>query len=262
MSTSLLSFESVSIQFGGLKALDEVSFSIQEGEVFGIIGPNGAGKTTLFNVLTGIYRPTSGKIRFRGVEVPYGEPESMAHLGIARTFQNLRLFKELSALDNVLIALDASPDFPRPSRLSTVLRTNDYQDRETNKRERAMELLREIGIERFAGQKTRQLPYGVQKRLELARALALHPKLILLDEPAAGLNAQETHDLLGLLGTLREKHGITFCLIEHDMKLVMNLCSPILVLNFGKRLACGTPSEVQNDEEVKNAYLGSRSHGK
>ena len=257
-STSLLDLKNVCIRFGGLRALDGVTFSVPAGSITGVIGPNGAGKTTLFNLISGVYLPTEGEILFEGASLPLGKPEQVARAGVARTFQNLRLFRDLSALDNVLTALDQSKKEKPPSAWGTILGSIAHVEHESVKIERARGYLREVGLEHRAAEVVKNLPYGEQKRLEIARALALSPKLILLDEPAAGLNARETHALLELLNVFKGKYGLTFVLIEHDMKLVMGLCDQIVVLNFGKQIAQGTPREIQENPAVRAAYLGKK----
>lgn len=263
MST-LLELKKVSIRFGGLLALSDVSFQVKKGSITGVIGPNGAGKTTLFNLISGVYIPTEGTILFENNPLPRGIPEEVARIGVARTFQNLRLFKELSVIENVLTAIDqgrASRDDSRnmTSAFSAVLGLPGFFAAEERKKKRALECLEEVGLSHRAHEITKNLPYGEQKRLEIARAIALAPKLILLDEPAAGLNAKETRELLDLLNVLREKYKLTFVLIEHDMKLVMGLCEHIVVLNFGKQIAEGSPQEIQKHPEVRAAYLGKKS---
>jgi branched-chain amino acid transport system ATP-binding protein len=255
---TLLELKNVSIRFGGLRALDGVSFSVKKGSITGVIGPNGAGKTTLFNLISGVYVPTDGEIHFEGGPLPLGKPEEVARTGVARTFQNLRLFKDLSALDNVLTAIDQSRLEKKQSALWAVLGAPSFLNLEAQKHEKAMHFLREVGLDHRATEITKNLPYGEQKRLEIARALALSPKLILLDEPAAGLNAKETRELLDLLNLFKDRYQLTFVLIEHDMKLVMGLCDQIVVLNFGKQIAEGTPKEIQTNHAVRAAYLGKK----
>ena len=257
-SDPILKLEGVSIRFGGLRALDQVTFDVKKGSITGVIGPNGAGKTTLFNLISGVYVPTEGKISFEGEELPKGKPEEVARIGLARTFQNLRLFRDLSALDNVLTAIDQSRKEPNSSAVSSILGTTYFLNREDDKRKKALAFLKEVGLDHRAHEIVKNLPYGEQKRLEIARAISLSPKIILLDEPAAGLNAKETRELLDLLNVFKDKYSLTFVLIEHDMKLVMGLCDHIVVLNFGKQIAEGTPKEIQTNPAVRAAYLGKK----
>ena len=252
MST-LLEAEHVGKHFGGVQALTDVSFGIRAGEIYGLIGPNGAGKTTLFNLVTGFVAPDSGCLELDGRSLAGLKPDAIAKLGIARTFQNIRLFANLSALENVMIGRHART---RAGVAAAIFRTAAQRSEEAAIEARALELLDYVGIAQRGNLLARNLPYGDQRRLEIARALATEPRLLALDEPAAGMNATETQALSELLARIRSD-GVTIFLIEHDMRLVMGLCDRVLVLDFGRRIAEGTPREVQHDPAVVAAYLGA-----
>ncbi|MDT5029842.1 MAG: branched-chain amino acid transport system ATP-binding protein [Actinoplanes sp.] len=248
----LLEVDHVTLRFGGVVALNDVSFSLRKGEIFGLIGPNGAGKTTCFNAMTGVYRPTSGEIRFLGESVTGKKKHEITRSGIARTFQNVRLFPEMTALENVMVGADAHH---KTSVLGALFRGPRHWREERTGRDRSLQLLRFVGIERRAGEVSRNLSYGEQRRLEIARALATNPTLLCLDEPAAGFNPAEKTDLLALIRRIRDT-GVTVLLIEHDMRLVMGVTDRIVVLEFGKKIAEGTPAEVRDNPAVVAAYLG------
>jgi len=248
----LLAADGITKRFGGVHALSGVSFSIRRGEIYGLIGPNGAGKTSLFNVLTGIYEIDSGSFSFDGQPLEKLKPNQVAERGIARTFQNIRLFQNLSALENVMIGRHVRT---RAGVLGAILRDRRTLAEEAAIERRAHELLEYVGVARRANSLAKHLAYGDQRRLEIARALATDPKLLALDEPAAGMNATETHDLRKLLDAIR-KDGTTILLIEHDMKLVMSVCDRVLVLDYGKKIAEGSASDVQANPSVIAAYLG------
>ena len=249
----ILEAENLSIQFGGLKALQELSFTIPEKTVFSIIGPNGAGKTTFFNIVTGIYRPTAGDIRFCGESIVGLEPSRIVERGICRTFQNIRLFQNLTVLENVMIGEHLHYRCGLPDIL---LRTKRFRAEERASVERAAEILDYVGILDDANELAKNLPYGEQWHLEIARAMATNPALLLLDEPAAGMNPAETAELTNLIAFIREHYHLTILLIEHDMSLVMKICERIYVLDYGMVIANGTPDEIKSNRKVIEAYLG------
>ena len=250
---SLLKTTNLGISFGGLRAVDEVNIEIKEGELVGLIGPNGAGKTTIFNLLTGVYKPTDGDISINGTSTNKKTTPQIVALGVARTFQNIRLFKNLSVLDNVKLALNNSMSY---STLSAVLRLPKYWKEEKIATDTALDLLDIFDMAEMANITAGNLSYGQQRKLEIARALATSPKLLLLDEPAAGMNPNETKELMNTIRFIRDKFKISILLIEHDMDLVMGICERLYVLNFGRIIASGLPEEIQNNKEVITAYLG------
>lgn len=251
-SRRLLELDDVTLRFGGVTALDGVTFHIAEGEILGLIGPNGAGKTTAFNAMTGVYRPTSGHVRFDGKPLGKLKRFEITKLGIARTFQNIRLFPEMTAVENVMVGADARH---RTSVVGALVQSPLHRREEREGRARALELLEFVGIGDSANSAARNLPYGYQRRLEIARALATEPRLLCLDEPAAGFNPAEKTQLLDLIRKIRDR-GYTVLLIEHDMRLVMGVTERIVVLEFGRRIAEGSPAEVRENPAVVAAYLG------
>ena len=252
----LLLAQDVSEVFGGLKAVADFNFYINPGELVGLIGPNGAGKTTAFNLFTGVYQPTTGTIVFNGRSIVGLKPYQITQMGIARTFQNIRLFSELTVLDNVKIAYHSRVKY---SLAEAVCRVGRYFGEEEKIYAESMGLLKIFKLEQVAGEVAKNLPYGAQRRLEIARALATHPKLLLLDEPAAGMNPQETQELMDMIRWIRKEFDLTILLIEHDMSLVMGICERIYVLEYGTVIADGSPEEIKSNPEVIKAYLGEEA---
>lgn len=251
--TPVLEVRGLGIDFGGLTAVNELNLTIYNEEIYGLIGPNGAGKTTVFNMLTKVYQPTRGTIRLCGQDMAKLNPVQANKAGVARTFQNIRLFSNLSVLDNVKIGLGNSIHY---GILTSLIHTPRYFKAEKDADKEALELLKIFELDDQADTLAGNLPYGAQRRLEIARAMATHPKLLLLDEPAAGMNPQETEDLMRMIRSVRDHFHISILLIEHDMQLVMGICERITVLNYGMLLAEGTPKEIQNNPEVIKAYIG------
>lgn len=252
----ILKITDLSKHFGGVKAINNFNLSLTQGKIYGLIGPNGAGKTTIFNVITGIYAPTAGNVNFLGKELSGEKPHIIARAGIGRTFQNIRLFSNLSAMSNVILASNQDITY---NMFESFLRVPKYRKEEKLLMEKAMMLLETVGIQDLANQKAGSLPYGHQRKLEIARALALNPKLLLLDEPAAGMNDEESMELVEFIKNIKEKFNLTVLMIEHHMDVVTELCDECTVLNFGETIAAGTPSEVKRDQLVIEAYLGEEN---
>lgn len=238
---NILEVKDLNINFGGITAVDNLNFSMKKGEILGVIGPNGAGKTTLYNTITGIYKPSKGDIFLNNKKITGMKPYKISRLGIARTFQNIRLFNSLTVLENILVG--------RVSELKKLVKLNPYMEETFN-------ILKVVGLEKVINNMASDLPYGQQRKVEIARALAISPKVLLLDEPAAGMNNYEKRDLKNLINILRENFNITVLIIEHDMGVIMELCDRILVLDYGKKIAEGSPEEISNDDNVIKAYMG------
>ena len=255
MAEYMLETQNLGIQFGGLKAVQDVNLKIKKNELYGLVGPNGAGKTTVFNMLTGVYQPTTGTFFLDGEELKGKKEEAINRKGIARTFQNIRLFNNMSVIRNVLVGLHNQPEY-KYTPVSAMLRTPAFYENEKKMRERAKEILRIFDLEEERNNLACNLPYGKQRKLEIARALATNPKLLLLDEPAAGMNPNETAELMDQIRFIRDNFDMTILLIEHDMKFVSGLCDEVTVLNFGTTLAQGDTQTALNDPEVIRAYIG------
>lgn len=249
----ILEVDELGINFGGLRAVNNFSMKIEEGQLYGLIGPNGAGKTTVFNMLTGVYTPTDGTVKLEGKKINGMKPYEITRLGIARTFQNIRLFKDMTVKENVLVALDTQASY---GLFSGMFKLPNSLKQEKDMDQEAMSLLEVFHLEKDADKLAKNLPYGKQRELEIIRALGAHPKLLLLDEPAAGMNPQETKNLMETIRLVRDRFNIAILLIEHDMKLVMGICEKISVLNYGMLLAEGTPEEIRINPDVVKAYLG------
>lgn len=253
MKENILEFKDISISFGGLIAIDSLSFNVNEGEILGIIGPNGAGKTTLFNIISRFYRQDQGLILINKEDSSSLKPQDVIKKGIVRTFQNVELFKHMTVIDNLLVGQHRLLNY---NIFSSLILTKKVRRKEKEAKERAFEILKTLGIESYAHYYPINLPYGIQKKVELARALVSNPKILILDEPAAGMNDTETIDLSQKIKELKEKFDLTIIVIEHHMPFVMNTCDRIVVLNFGKKIAEGTPDEIKSNPQVIEAYLG------
>lgn len=253
MVSSCLSLKGVGIQFGGLKVLEDININLAAGGLYGLIGPNGAGKTTAFNIVSGIYRPTRGELTFQGRSLAALGPADVCEIGIVRTFQNIRLFSEMTVLENILVAMHKDCSY---GMASAVFKSSKFVSAESENLQRALDLLEIFSLKKVADERANSLPYGQQRKLEIVRALASRPKLLLLDEPAAGMNHSETSELMELIRKIRTQFNLTVLLIEHDMKLVMGICEKIFVLDHGVIIAEGEPREIQCNKKVIEAYLG------
>ena len=249
----MLRTDNVTMQFGGLTAVKDFNLVLNEGEIIALIGPNGAGKTTIFNMITSVYKPTRGKIYFKNIDITHSAPHLVTKLGVARTFQNIRLFKDLSVLDNVLIANHLHL---KSNVFEAIFRASKYNKEERLMREKTLDLLDIVGLADLKNEKASSLPYGKQRKLEIARALATNPEILLLDEPAAGMNPKETDEITGFIKQIRDDFKLTIFLIEHHMQVVMGISERIYVLDYGITIAKGSPYEIQNNERVIEAYLG------
>jgi branched-chain amino acid transport system ATP-binding protein len=250
---ALLEINKMTKTFGGLKAISDVTFSLEKGRIVSIIGPNGAGKTTFFNTLTGIYKPDGGTIKFNGKSLVGLRPDQIAARGIARTFQNIRLFPDMTVVENIMVGMHIHL---KQSPLQTLFRLPGFKKEEADAEKKAVRLMQYVGLKRVENELAKNLPYGAQRRLEIARALAADPLLLLLDEPAAGMNPQETEDIIRLFRDIKADMGITILLIEHDMRVVMNISEDICVMDYGEKIAEGTPQEIRANNRVIEAYLG------
>ena len=253
--SQVLSFKDVTLKFGGITALNSVSFEVNPGELYAIIGPNGAGKTSIFNCISGIYRPTEGNVTYGTSSIPELRPDQVANLGIARTFQNIELFENMTVIDNILFGAHSQLNY---GAISSLFYTKKVRNSEREAREIAEDIIDFLEIEQYRYSYILSLPYGVQKRVELGRALAMNPEIVLLDEPAAGMNGEETEDIARFIIDLHEERKKTIILVDHDMNMVMDIAQRVMVLNFGEKLAEGTPKEIVVDENVIEAYLGGK----
>ncbi len=253
----ILKIKDITMKFGGVTALNSISFGIKQGEIFGLIGPNGAGKTTLFNIVTGNYKPTNGEVEFNNESILNLKPHKIVHKGIARTFQNIRLFSSMSVLENVLVGFDFQINY---TYFESIFRLPRFFKEEKRVKKRALEILEYLSIDNFADTLASELSYGNQRKVEIARALATNPKLLLLDEPVAGMNPNETKELSNLLLKIKEEFDLTILLIEHDMKFVNEICEKVLVLDYGKSIFEGKPKDAIVNQDVIRAYLGDFNH--